>query len=89
LNDKKYIDGVCVLVDQAGDKIVSTFDTRDIDKSQPDMNCGTHIIVGGTGRYRGITGKEPFACNAMPAPAGPGGYLAMDIPHNTSWEIKR
>jgi hypothetical protein len=89
LDDKKYIDGVCVLVDQAGDKIVSTFDTRDIDKSQPEMNCGTHIIVGGTGKYKGITGKEPFACNAMPALAGPGGYTALDIPHNTSWEIKR
>jgi hypothetical protein len=24
----------------------------------------------------------------MPALAGPGGYTAMDIPHNTSWEIK-
>jgi len=24
----------------------------------------------------------------MPALAGPGDYCAMDIPHNTSWEIK-
>jgi hypothetical protein len=24
----------------------------------------------------------------MPALAGPGGYTAMDIPHNTRWEIK-
>jgi len=24
----------------------------------------------------------------MPALAGPGGYFAMDIPHNTTWEIK-
>jgi hypothetical protein len=24
----------------------------------------------------------------MPALAGAGGYTAMDIPHNTSWEIK-
>ena len=89
LDNKKYIDGVCVLVDQGGDKIVSTFDTRDLDKSQPEMNCGTHVIVGGTGKYKGITGREPFACNTMPALAGDGGYFAMDIPHNTSWEIKR
>ena len=59
--DKKYIDGACVLADNDGDKIFSTFDTRDIDKSQPEMNCGTHIITGGTGKYKGITGKEPFA----------------------------
>ena len=86
--DKKYIDGACVLADSDGDKIFSTFDTRDVDKSQPDMKCGTHIITGGTGKYKGITGTEPFACNAMPALAGAGGYTAMDIPHNTAWEIK-
>jgi len=86
--DKKYIDGACVLADKDGDKIFSTFDTRDIDKTQPEMNCGTHIITGGTGKYKGITGSEPFACITMPALAGPGGYTAMDIPHNTSWEIK-
>jgi hypothetical protein len=68
--------------------IFSTFDTRDLDKSQPDMSCGTHIITGGTGKYKGITGSEPFACNAMPNLAGTGGLTAMDIPHNTSWEIK-
>lgn len=86
--DKKYIDGACVLADSDGDKIFSTFDTRDLDKSQPKMDCGTHIITGGTGKYKGITGSEPFSCIAMPALAGSGGYFAMDIPHNTSWEIK-
>lgn len=86
--EKKYIDGACVLADADGDKIFSTFDTRDLDKSQPKMDCGTHIITGGTGKYKGITGSEPFACIKMPALAGPGGYFAMDIPHNTSWEIK-
>ena len=60
--DKKYIDGACVLADSDGDKIFSTFDTRDLDKSQPEMDCGTHIITGGTGKYKGITGSEPFAC---------------------------
>jgi hypothetical protein len=86
--DKNFIDGACVLADKDGDKIFSTFDTRDLDKSQPEMACGTHIITGGTGKYAGITGREPFACIEMPALAGPGGYTAMDIPHNTTWEIK-
>ncbi|WP_374546098.1 hypothetical protein [Rhodoblastus sp.] len=85
---KKYIDGACILADADGDMIFSTFDTRDVDKSQPDLSCGTHIITGGTGKYTGITGSEPFACNGMPALAGAGAYTAMDIPHNTSWEIK-
>ena len=86
---KNYIDGACVLADADGDLIFSSFDTRDLDKSQPDMNCGTHIITGGTGKYKGITGSEPFACNGLPALAGAGGYTAMDIPHNTTWEIKK
>jgi hypothetical protein len=86
--EKKYIDGACVLADSDGDKIFSTFDTRDLDESQPKLNCGTHIITGGTGKYKGISGREPFACITMPALAGSGDYFAMDIPHNTSWEIK-
>ena len=86
--EKKYIDGACVLADSDGDQIFSTFDTRDLDKSQPQMDCGTHVITGGTGKYKGISGREPFACIKMPALAGTGGYFAMDIPHNTTWEIK-
>ena len=54
---KKYIDGACVLADADGDKIFSTFDTRDVDKSQPDMACGTHVITGGRGKYQGISGS--------------------------------
>ena len=69
-----------MLADADGDKIFSTFDTRNRDQSQPDMNCGTHIITGGTGKYAGITGSEPFACNGLPALAGAGGYTSMDIP---------
>jgi hypothetical protein len=85
----KFINGACVLADSGGDKIFSTFDTRDVDPSKPEMNCGTHVIVGGTGKYKGITGREPFACHAMPALAGPDGYTALDIPHITTWEIKK
>ena len=85
---KKYIEGACVLADADGDKIFSTFDTRDLDKSQPDMSCGSTSSPAAR-KYAGISGSEPFACNSMPALAGAGGYTAMDIPHNTSWEIKK
>jgi hypothetical protein len=87
--DKKWIDGACALTDADGDVVFSTFDTRDLDKSQPEMDCGTHIVTGGTGKYKGITGKEPFACITVDTPAGePEGSFAIDIPHNTTWEIK-
>ena len=66
---KKWIDGACALTDADGDVVFSTFDTRDLDKSQPKMDCGTHIVTG-TGKYKGITGKEPFACINKDAPAG-------------------
>jgi hypothetical protein len=86
---KKWIDGACAMTDSDGDVVFSSFDTRDLDKAQPKMDCGTHIITGGTGKYKGITGLEPFACITKPTPAGePPGSFAMDIPHNTTWEIK-
>lgn len=86
---KKWIDGACALTDAEGDVIFSTFDTRDLEKSLPKMDCGTHLIAGGTGKYKGITGKEPFACISKPTPAGePEGAFAIDIPHRTTWEIK-
>jgi len=86
---KKWIDGACAMTDSDGDVVFSSFDTRDLDKAQPKMDCGTHIITGGTGKYKGITGTEPFACVTVPTPTGePAGSYAMDIPHNTVWEIK-
>lgn len=87
---KKWIDGACALTDADGDVVFSTFDTRDVDKSDPKMDCGTHLVTGGTGKYKGITGREPFACISKPTPAGaPEGAFAIDIPHNTTWEIKQ
>src|SRR5262245_64832129 len=59
--EKKYIDGACVLADADGDKIFSTFDTREVDKSQPDMACGTHVITRGKGKYAGHIVTEQFA----------------------------
>ena len=86
---KSWIDGACALTDADGDVIFSTFDTRDLDKAQPKMDCGTHLITGGTGKYKGITGTEPFACISKPTPAGaPKDAFAIDIPHNVKWEVK-
>ena len=86
---KKWIDGACAMTDRDGDVVFSSFDTRELDKTQPKMDCGTHVIRGGTGKYKGITGLEPFACVNVATPAGePAGSFAVDIPHNTTWQIK-
>jgi len=83
--NRQEVDGVCVLTDSDGDKIFSTFDTPDMDKSQPKMVCGTHVIAGGSGKYKGLAEAEPFACIAMPALVGPSVETAM----NATREIKR
>ena len=89
---KMYLDGACTMTDEDGDSVFSTFDSRELDKSQPQMDCGTHFITGGTGKYKGITGTEPFACIFKPTPAGvpPSSFnpYAVEVLHNTTWEIK-
>src|SRR6516162_48962 len=62
---KKYIDGACQLTDGDGDIVFSTFDTRDLDKSQPEMDCGTHIITGARASTRGSRGVSRLS--ALPS----------------------
>ncbi len=86
---KKILNGGCVFTDSDGDKIFSTFDRSDVDKAMGAKGAsGTHIITGGTGKYAGITGKAPYASEALPALAGPGGYTSVDVLHVATWEIK-
>jgi hypothetical protein len=87
---KSYFDGACTMTDDDGDRVFSTFDSRELDKSQPEMDCGTHFIVGGTGKYKGITGTEAFDCKFQKdTPEGePYASYVVDTPHNVTWEIK-
>ena len=86
---KKWFDGACTIADSDGDLAFSSLDTRDLDKAQPKMDCGTHIVTGGTGKNPGIAGREQYACITVEHPAGePPGSIAVDVPHNTVWEIK-
>lgn len=94
--EKNYIDGGCVLTDKDGDKIFSTFDTREItlsfDKGKyegsiPKYTCGTHVVVSGTGKYQGMTGKEPFNCSLLPTATGEG-WSGMDIEHQLTYKFK-
>jgi hypothetical protein len=89
---KTYLDGACAMTDSDGDSVFSTFDTREVDKSQQGMDCGTHFITGGTGKYKGIIGTEPFSCKykSPPADMPPDSMnaYAVDVVHNPTWEIK-
>ena len=59
--------GNCFFGDQAGDRIFTSF-TGDV-----AANKVINTIVGGTGKYAGITGSGPWACDAS-APADTGGF---------------
>ena len=87
---KTYFDGACTMTDEDGDKVFSSFDSRQLDKTQPAMDCGTHSIIGGTGKYKGITGTEAFGCIfKKDTPEGePFAAYIVDTPHNVTWEIK-
>ena len=96
LKTKNFIEGSCVLADKDGDKIFSTFDTREItltlenDKSEGAIykyTCGTHIIIGGSGKYKDMTGKEPFNCYVLPTAAG-GGWSGVDIDHQLNYKFE-
>jgi hypothetical protein len=87
---KSNFNGACTMTDADGDAVFSTFDSRELDESQPEMDCGTHFIIGGSGKYKGITGTEPFACIfAGAVPVGkPFADYRVKTPHNVTWEIK-
>ena len=52
--------GVCTLIDTDGDKIFSTWEVRD---SFPnDSAPADWQMIGGTGKYAGIRGKNKFQC---------------------------
>ena len=77
VSDKDVLSSICEVTDAAGDKVFSSFEAPNIDKSQPRVICGTHILAAGTGKYKAIAEGDPFACIAMPALVGPSVETAM------------
>jgi hypothetical protein len=74
--DKDNGNGVCTETDSDGDKIFSTF----------DANAQTHTLIGGTGKYKGITGTASFTKTPLPDPGQ--GLGALVVKHKVSWEYK-
>ena len=50
--------GNCYFGDQDGDRVFTSF-TGDL-----GVNAGINTIIGGTGKYAGITGSGPWECDA-------------------------
>lgn len=69
--------GRCVEVDKDGDQVFSTFENK--------AGVGAHTLIGGTGKYKGITGQQAF--NGISIVKGPDGVMSMIIPLKVSWKV--
>ena len=70
--------GNCYFGDQDGDRIFTSF-TGDL-----GTGSGINNIIGGTGKYAGITGSGPWECD-WPGPADNGGFNCRN---SFTYEIK-
>ena len=70
----QQLSGACRETDQDGDSTSTTFDSK------------AHYYIGGTGKYKGITGTAPFTVTALPAPGE--GLGALIIPHEVTWKLQ-
>jgi hypothetical protein len=66
--------GSCVETDGDGDQVFTTFD------------ASAHYLVGGTGKYKGITGKAPYTPVELHDTVG--GRTARVVNHKVSWRIQ-
>jgi hypothetical protein len=69
-----HLNGSCVETDKDGDNVFTTFDDKN------------HYLIGGTGKYKGITGTVPYTVIALHETVG--GGTAWIVNHKATWEIK-
>jgi hypothetical protein len=70
--------GSCVDTDADGDKFFHTF--------EGGLESGKSTIIGGTGKYKGMTGDLTYTTTAGPS-AGPGQF-SFSAEDKLNWEIK-
>ena len=69
-----HFNGSCVETDKDGDNVFTTFDDKN------------HYLMGGTGKYKGITGTVPYTVVEIHDTVG--GRPAWIVNHKATWEIK-
>jgi hypothetical protein len=69
-----HINGSCVHTDKDGDNLFATFDDK------------TTTLIGGTGKYKGITGTVSYTMRELHDTDG--GRKAFVVSHKANWEIK-
>ena len=71
---QQQLNGACRETDKDGDYTSTTFDSK------------AHYFIGGSGKYKGITGEAPFTVEALPSPGDDRG--ALIIPHEVTWKLE-
>jgi len=66
--------GSCVETDKDGDNVFTAFDDKN------------HYLMGGTGKYKGITGTVPYTLVGLHETVG--GRKALIVNHKATWDIK-
>jgi hypothetical protein len=74
IGDKWDGSGSCVETDGDGDNVFTTFDAN------------AHYFVGGTGKYKGITGEAPYTFVELHKTVG--GRSPAIVNHKASWKIQ-
>ena len=74
VGDEFHLNGTCVETDKDGDNVFTTFDDKN------------HYLMGGTGKYKGITGTIPYTYVDLHDTVG--GRPANIVNHKATWEIK-
>jgi hypothetical protein len=74
--------GACVDMDQDGDQVFTTYEAKG---SSGAPTAGTHVFVGGTGKYSGISGKADYTVQGVKAPEGTTMFI---VPHKATWILK-
>jgi len=74
VGETNHFNGSCVETDKDGDNVFTTFDDKN------------HYLMGGTGKYKGITGTVPYTFVELHEAVG--GRAAFIVNHKATWEIK-
>jgi hypothetical protein len=68
--------GSCIDSDADGDQIFSTYEAKGAK--------GTHVFVGGTGKYAGMSGTADYTSQSVKSPDGRGMTLVI---HQSNWKL--
>jgi hypothetical protein len=68
--------GACIETDSDGDKVFTTFESGTM----------AHTLIGGTGKYKGISGTAAYTMKLLPAPGE--GLSAFVVEHKANWQFK-